>query len=485
MTFENLDLLKTQAFIGGDWIDATSGASFVVSNPATGGAIATVTNCDIEDTKKAIKAADAAFKSWASWTAAQRAQILMRWRALLLENAQALAEILTAEMGKPIAEAIGEINYGASYLEWYAEEAKRAYGDVIPSTSPSSRAIVIKQPVGVCAAITPWNFPNAMLMRKAAAALAAGCTMVAKPAEDTPLSALALAVLAEKAGLPAGVLNIVPTTKAADVGLELTTNPLVRKVSFTGSTGVGKVLLQQAASTVKKVSMELGGNAPFIVFDDADIDAAVTGALASKYRNAGQTCVCANRFFVHRSVHDEFISKLSDKVAEFTVGRGDIEGNNVGPLINEAALKKVELLLASALRDGASVLVGGKKHIAGALFFEPTIVTGVRAEMEIASSEIFGPIAPVIVFDDEDDVIADANNTPYGLAAYVYTQNLSRAWRVGEALDFGMVGINEGIISSVSAPFGGVKQSGMGREGSKYGLEDYLEVKYLCMGGVR
>lgn len=484
MDLDKNSYLRRQAFIGGHWREASTGDVFPVINPATGEEITHVADCTTEDATAAIEAADNAFPEWASRTAVERSTILRRWHDLMLANEQALADVLTAEMGKPIAEAAGEIRYGAGYLEWYAEEAKRVYGDVIPSASPKTRSVVIKQPVGVCAAITPWNFPNAMLMRKAAAALATGCTMVAKPAEDTPLSALAIAALAEEAGIPKGVFNVIPTKDAAGVGLELTTNPAVRKVSFTGSTEVGRLLLAQSASTVKKVSMELGGNAPFIVFDDADIDVAVEGAMASKYRNAGQTCICANRLYVHHAVHDAFCNKLAQKVAALRVGSGAEKETNIGPLINKSALEKVERLLAEALQNGASILSGGRRNAAGSLFFDPTVITGVTSDMEIAQTEIFGPVAAIIPFEDEDEVVTAANMTPFGLAAYVYTKDLGRAWRVGEALDYGMVGVNEGAISSVSAPFGGVKQSGMGREGSKYGLEDYLETKYLCMGGI-
>ncbi len=476
--------LRDKAYVAGQWCDAADCGVFSVFNPATGEEIAQVADCTAQDAVTGIEAAEKVFAAWSSRTAADRSATLRRWHDLMLRHEQELAEIVTAEMGKPISEAVGEVRYGAAYLEWYAEEAKRIYGDVIPNASPGARTIVIKQPVGVCAAITPWNFPNAMLMRKAAAALAAGCTMVAKPAEDTPLSALAVAALAEEAGVPAGVFNVVPTADAAGVGLELTTHPAIRKVSFTGSTEIGRLLLSQSASTVKKVSMELGGNAPFIVFDDADIDAAVDGAMASKYRNAGQTCICANRLFAHQDIHDEFCEQLTQRVAALRVGPGTEKENTTGPLINQQALEKVEGLLARARDDGAHVLMGGRRHCAGGLFFEPTILTGVTPSMEIAKTEIFGPVAPVISFKDEDEVINAANATPFGLAAYLYTKDFGRAWRVGEALEYGMVGVNEGAISSVSAPFGGVKQSGMGREGSKYGLDDYLETKYLCMGGL-
>lgn len=476
--------LKHEAYIGGKWLASRTGSRFAVYNPANGAEIAQVTDCDQSDARQAIAAADKAQASWAACPPAARADMLKTWHKLMLEHEGTLAAILTAEMGKPLAEAVGEIRYGASYLEWYAEEAKRIYGDVIPHASPDARTIVIKQPVGVCTAITPWNFPSAMLMRKVAAALAAGCTMVAKPSEDTPLSALAIAALAEESGIPAGVLNIVPSSRAAEVGEELTTNPLVRKISFTGSTAVGRLLLAQAAPTVKKTSMELGGNAPFIIFDDADLDAAIEGLLASKYRNAGQTCVCANRIFVQRPVHGEVVKRLVDRVSQMKVGPGTIAENDIGPLINTAAIEKVNSLVASALDQGAELLIGAASNQAGALFYTPTVLDNVTNDMAIARSEIFGPVATIIAFDTEEEVVQQANDTDYGLAAYLYSRDLGRVWRVGEALEYGMVGLNQGILSSASAPFGGIKQSGNGREGSRYGLEDYLEIKYLCLGGI-
>ena len=476
--------LKNDAYIDGKWTAAASDKSFAVFNPADGSKIASVADCGKADTERAIAAADKAFASWSALTATARAEKLMAWHALMLAHENELANILTAEMGKPLVEAVGEIRYGASYLEWYAEEAKRIYGDVIPHASGDVRTIVVKQPIGVCAAITPWNFPNAMLMRKVAAALAAGCTMVAKPAEDTPLSALAIAALAEQAGIPPGVLNILPTSQAVEVGQALTSSPIVRKLTFTGSTEVGRLLLEQCAPTIKKASLELGGNAPFIIFDDADIDAAMEGLIASKFRNAGQTCVCANRIFVHRSVHPEVTQKLIDRVQRMKVGPGDTAEYDIGPLINVAAVEKVEKLVAGAKCAGAQVLIGGDRHAAGDLFFQPTVLDNISNDMEIARSEIFGPVATLIPFDSEAEVIALANDTPYGLAAYFYSRDIGRVWRVGEALEYGMVGINQGIISSAAAPFGGVKQSGLGREGSKYGLEDYLEMKYLCLGGI-
>jgi len=474
----------TQAYIGGRWCDASDGRTFDVTNPATGEVIATVADCGADETRTAIAAADAAQKAWAGWTASDRANVLKRWRDLMVAQADRLARVLMLENGKPLAEARGEILYGASYLEWFAEEARRIYGDVIPAPAADKRIVVIRQPVGVCAAITPWNFPNAMLARKAAAALAAGCTMVAKPAEDTPLSALVMAELAGEAGIPDGVFNVVPTSRPADVGSVLTSSKTVRKISFTGSTEIGRLLLEQAAGTIKKVSMELGGNAPFIVFDDADLDAAVDGLMASKFRNAGQTCVCANRIFVHSKIMDAFAEKVLERVAKLKVAGGDVEGAEIGPLINEDAVTKVERLVSAAQSAGARLVTGGQRNEAGKLFYQPTIMSGVTPSMDIAREEIFGPVAAMIAFDNEADVVAMANDTPYGLAAYAYTRDLGRAWRVSEALEYGMVGINEGVISSAAAPFGGVKQSGMGREGSRYGIDDYLELKYIMMGGL-
>jgi succinate-semialdehyde dehydrogenase/glutarate-semialdehyde dehydrogenase len=474
----------TQAYIGGRWCDASDGRTFDVTNPATGEIIATVSDCGADETHAAIAAADAAQKAWAGWTASDRANALKRWRDLMVVQADRLARILMLENGKPLAEARGEILYGASYLEWFAEEARRIYGDVIPAPAADKRIVVIRQPVGVCAAITPWNFPNAMLARKAAAALAAGCTMVAKPAEDTPLSALAMAELAGEAGIPDGVFNVVPTSRPADVGGVLTSSETVRKLSFTGSTEIGRLLLEQCAGTIKKVSMELGGNAPFIVFDDADLDAAADGLMASKFRNAGQTCVCANRIFVHSKIMDAFAEKVLERVTKLKVAGGDAEGSEIGPLINEDAVAKVERLVGAAQNAGARLVTGGQRHEAGKLFYQPTIMSGVTPSMDIAREEIFGPVAAMIAFDNEQDVVAMANDTPYGLAAYAYTRDLGRAWRVSEALEYGMVGINEGVISSAAAPFGGVKQSGIGREGSRYGIDDYLELKYIMMGGL-
>lgn len=472
------------AFIDGGWTPAINGGRFAVCNPADGEVIREVADCGEAETLAAVAAADAAQAGWAAKPAAERSAILRRWRDLMVEHADALAALLTAENGKPLAEARGEVLYGASYLEWFAEEAKRLYGDVIPSGSPSNRILVIRQPVGVCAAITPWNFPNAMLMRKAAAALGAGCTMVAKPAEDTPLSALAAVALAHEAGLPPGVFNVVTTAQPAAVGAVLTSHPRVRKISFTGSTDVGKILLQQSATTVKRASMELGGNAPFLVFADADLDAAIEGALASKFRNAGQTCVCANRMLIERSVLPEFARRLAERATALKVGDGRVPGTEVGPLINAAALEKVERLVAEALAAGARLRAGGQRDGAGDLFYAPTVLEGVTPDMAVAREEIFGPVAPLIAFDEEDEAVALANDTPYGLAAYVYTRDLGRAFRVGEALEYGMVGINEGILSSAAAPFGGIKQSGYGREGSRHGLDDYVDIKYMLMGGL-
>jgi succinate-semialdehyde dehydrogenase / glutarate-semialdehyde dehydrogenase len=481
----DIDILcPTQAYIGGQWCNASDGRTFDVSNPATGEKIASVADCAVAETLTAIAAASAAQKAWAGWTANDRANALRRWRDLMVAQADRLARILMLENGKPLAEARGEILYGASYLEWFAEEARRIYGDVIPAPASDKRILVIRQPVGVCAAITPWNFPNAMLARKAAAALAAGCTLVAKPAEDTPLSALVMAELAGEAGIPDGVFNVVPTSRPADVGGVLTSSETVRKISFTGSTEIGRVLLGQAAGTIKKVSMELGGNAPFIVFDDADLDAAADGLLASKFRNAGQTCVCANRVFVQSTIMDVFAAKVLDRVAKLKVAGGEVDGAEIGPLINEYAVRKVERLVSTARTAGARLVTGGQRHPAGKLFFQPTILSGVTVSMDIAREEIFGPVAAMIAFDHEDEVVAMANDTPYGLAAYAYTRNLGRAWRVSEALEYGMVGINEGVISSAAAPFGGVKQSGIGREGSRHGIDDYLELKYIMMGGL-
>lgn len=461
-----------------------SGDGLAVDNPATGETIATVRDYSVDDVSSCVGAATEAFPAWSKKTAKERSTILRRWYQLMLDHQEGLAQLITAECGKPIGEARGEVLYGASFLEWFAEEAKRAYGDVVPTHNPGARIIVIKQPIGVVSAITPWNFPVAMITRKAAPALAAGCPMIVKPAEATPLSALALEKLAREAGIPEGVFKIVTTRNPPEVGKVLTTHPDIKKISFTGSTAVGKILMRQAADTVKKASMELGGNAPFIVFDDADIDAALDGAMASKYRNAGQTCVCANRFFVQSGVYDEFVEKFSARVAVLSVGNGASDGIEVGPLINAAALDKVEKLVESATAEGASAVVGGGRASLGGNFYQPTVLSGARADMAIAQAEIFGPVAPVFKFETEEEVVQHANDTPYGLAAYFYARDLGRVWRVSEALEYGMVGINEGILSTEVAPFGGVKESGIGREGSRYGLEEYLEMKYCLMGGL-
>jgi len=484
MKISNKQLFRQQAYINGEWTNANNGETYIITNPFDHSEIAQVPNMGAAETEKAIEAANAAFPIWKAKTAGERSIILRRWYELQMEHLEDLAFILTTEQGKPINEARGEIRYGASFVEWFAEEGKRAYGDVIPGHGHDKRIVTIKQPIGVVAAITPWNFPNAMITRKVAPALAAGCTVIIKPAEDTPLSALALAALAAQAGFPAGVLNIVTTKNPASVGNMLTASPIVRKLSFTGSTPVGKLLMRQCADTVKKVSLELGGNAPFIVFDDADIDEAVKGAIASKYRNAGQTCVCANRIYAQSSIYEEFVSKLAKAVEAQQVGSGLNDAVTIGPLINEKALEKVEYLVADALKEGANVVTGGKRHELGGTFYEPTILSNVNAEMRISQEEIFGPIAPVYRFETDEEVIASANNTPYGLAAYFYGQNINRVWKVAEALEYGMVGINTGMISTPVAPFGGIKQSGIGREGSKYGLEEFMEIKYLCFGGV-
>ena len=477
-------LLKSQAYIDGAWLGAESGSTFAVRNPATGANIIAVPDMGAVETRRAIDAANAAWPGWRSKTAKERGLLLRRWVDLMMAAQDDLAIIMTAEQGKPLKESKGEVAYGASFFEWFAEEGKRIYGDVIPTFKPGTRIVVLKQPIGVVAAVTPWNLPNAMIARKAAPALAAGCTIVIKPAELTPLSALAMVELAARAGIPKGVINIVTGRDAPAIGKELTGNSIVRKFTFTGSTAVGKILMRQCADTVKKVSLELGGNAPFIVFDDADLDAAVIGAMASKYRNTGQTCVCANRFFVQDGVYDAFAAKLAVAVKQLKVGNG-LEGDtDQGPLIDAKALAKIERLVANATGHGAKALVGGARHPLGGTYYTPTILTGVSAEMDIAREEIFGPVAPLFRFKTEADVIALANNTDAGLAAYFYARDLGRVWRVSEALEYGIVGVNEGIISTEVAPFGGVKESGLGREGSKYGIEDYLETKYILMGGL-
>ncbi|MBI5616114.1 MAG: NAD-dependent succinate-semialdehyde dehydrogenase [Gammaproteobacteria bacterium] len=488
MAFSQLkdpSLVKQLAYIDGAWQKADSGRTFAVTNPATGERLADVPDMGVAETRRAIEAANAAFKTWRAKTAKERAGLLRKWFDLIMANQEDLARLMTIEQGKPLTESRGEIAYGAAFIEWYAEEAKRIYGDVIPSTMPNKRMLVLKQPIGVVGTITPWNFPNAMITRKCAPAIAAGCTVVIKPAEETPLSALALAELAERAGIPKGVINIITTLDAPAVGVELTTNPLVRKFSFTGSTPVGKLLMQQCASTVKKVSLELGGNAPFIVFDDADVDAAVVGAIASKFRNAGQTCVCANRIYVQAGIYDEFAKRFAQAVAALKVGNGLEDGVAIGPLINDDAVAKVERILADAKAKGAQIATGGEKApTAGSLFFQPTVLTGVTDNMVMAQEEIFGPLAPLYRFETEQEICARANGVPFGLAAYFYTRDIGRVWRVSEELEFGIVSINEGIFSTEVAPFGGVKESGIGREGSKYGVDDFIEIKYVLHGGL-
>ncbi|MCC6074158.1 NADP-dependent succinate-semialdehyde dehydrogenase [Pseudomonas sp. GCM10022188] len=481
MQLTDSTLLRTQAFIGGEWVDADNGATFAVTNPADLSPICSVAAVGAAETARAIAAAEAALPAWREKTAKERSALLRKWFELMMANQEDLARLLSWEQGKPLAESRGEIAYGASFIEWFAEEAKRVYGDVIPHDKQGRRLVVIKQPIGVVAAITPWNFPNAMITRKAGPALAAGCTIVIKPASETPLSALALAELAQRAGIPAGVVNVV-TGDARAIGGELTRNPVVRKLSFTGSTGIGKLLMAQCADTMKKVSMELGGNAPFIVFDDADLDAAVAGAMASKYRNSGQTCVCTNRILVQDGVYDEFAKRLVAAVNALKVAPAHEEGAQQGPLINAKAVIKVQEHIDDAVAKGAKVLAGGKPHALGGSFFEPTVLGEVTPAMLVARDETFGPLAPIFRFKTEAEAIAMANDTEFGLASYLYTRDLGRAWRVGEALEYGMVGVNEGIISTEIAPFGGIKESGTGREGSKYGMDDYLELKYMCLG---
>jgi succinate-semialdehyde dehydrogenase / glutarate-semialdehyde dehydrogenase len=482
MKLRDPDLLRTRAFIGGKWLDALGGATHTIVNPASREPIGTVPDMGPADTRRAIEAASQAFPAWAALTARERAAILRRWYELLMANQEDLATLMTAEQGKPLAEAKGEIAYGASFIEWFAEEGKRLYGDVIPQHQADRRLLVLRQPVGVVAAITPWNVPLAMITRKAGPALAAGCTFVCKPASQTPYSALAAAALAARAGLPAGVLNVVTGTDAAAIGTELTTHPSVRKVTFTGSTAVGKKLMAQCAGGVKKITMELGGNAPFIVFEDADLDAAVAGAIASKYRNTGQTCICANRLLVQAPVYEAFARKLVHAVAQLRVGDGLKGPTDQGPLIDAKALAKVEEHLADAVAGGARIELGGKRHALGGNFFEPTVVTEATPAMLIAREETFGPIAPLFRFETELDAVRMANDTEFGLAAYFYTRDLARSWRVAEALEYGMVGLNTGMFATEVAPFGGVKESGIGREGSKYGILDYTELKFLCVG---
>ena len=477
-------LLATRAYIGGEWMDAAHGRTFEVSNPATGRVIAEVADCRADETRDAVAAADGARARWAGMLAGQRSALVMKLRDLMLAHADDLAAILCAEMGKPLAEAKGEIVYGASFLEWFAEEGKRVYGDVIPPHAPGKRLVVIKQPIGVVAAITPWNFPNAMVTRKLGPALASGCTVVLKPAEQTPLSALAIAVLAERAGFPAGVINVTPSNDGPAVGKVLCADPRVRKLTFTGSTEVGRILMRQCADDIKKLSLELGGNAPLIVFDDADLDAAVEGAMASKFRNAGQTCVCANRIYVQAGVHDAFAEKLAAKVGALRVGDGFAQGVEIGPLIDEAGLAKVEAHVSDAVGKGAEAVFGGFRHALGRTFYTPTVLTGVTQGMRITREETFGPVAGIVAFETEAEAVAMANDTEFGLAAYFWSRDIGRCWRVAEALEYGIVGVNDGMPSTTVAPFGGVKQSGLGREGSKYGIEDFLEIKYLSMGGI-
>ncbi len=478
---DNQNLFHQQAYINGEWI--SSEAVIDVTNPVNNTVLGTVPNFGQIETNKAVAAAEAALPEWRSKLAKDRSAILRNWFNLIMENQQDLAILMTAEQGKPLAESMGEVAYGASFIEWFAEEGKRVYGDIIPQPVHGRRIVVIKQAIGVIAAITPWNFPNAMITRKIAPALAAGCTVVVKPATATPFSALALAELAELAGFPKGVINII-TGNSKEIGAALTANPVVRKLSFTGSTPIGKLLMSQCAANVKKISLELGGNAPFIVFADADIEAAVAGAVASKYRNTGQTCVCTNRFLVQNSIYDEFAAQLSQAVSQLKVGDGLESETQQGPLINQAAVEKVESQISDAVAQGAKIISGGQRHALGGTFFEPTVLTGVTSKMRIAHEETFGPVAPLFSFDTEKEAIALANDTPFGLAAYCYTRDLGRAWRVAEGLEYGMVGINEGIISTEVAPFGGIKESGLGREGSKYGIDEYLEMKYICMGGL-
>jgi len=483
MQLKDKTLFRQQCYIDGKWVDAESRATISVNNPADNSILGTVPKMGATETRRAIEAADRALPAWRAKTAKERAGILRKWFNLMMENQEDLAQLMTAEQGKPLTESRGEIAYSGSFIEWFAEEGKRIYGDTIPPHGPDKRIVVLKQPIGVCVAITPWNFPSAMLTRKAGPALAAGCTMVLKPASQTPYSALALCELAERAGVPKGVLSCV-TGSAQEIGAEMTSNPTVRKLSFTGSTEIGKVLMAQCAGTVKKLSLELGGNAPFIVFDDADIDMAVKGAMASKYRNAGQTCVCANRILVQDGVYDAFARKLADSVASMKVGPGTETGTVIGPLIDMKAVEKVEDHIADAVKKGAKLVVGGKRHKLGGSFFEPTVLTEVNTQMKVTREETFGPVAPLFRFSTDQQAIDMANDTVFGLAAYFYSRDIGRIWRAAEALEYGIVGINEGIISTEVAPFGGVKESGIGREGSKYGIEEYLEVKYLCMGGI-
>jgi succinate-semialdehyde dehydrogenase/glutarate-semialdehyde dehydrogenase len=484
MDLQDPGLFRQQAYIDGAWVDAASGQTLKVTNPATGEILGTVPDMGRDETRRAIEAAAGAYPAWRALTAGERARLLRRWFDLIVEGQEDLARIMTIEQGKPLAESRGEIAYGASFIEWFAEEAKRVYGDTIPEPFRDRKIVVVKEPVGVVAAITPWNFPSSMVTRKCAPALAAGCTVVVKPAEQTPYCATALAELADRAGFPKGVFNLVTGEDPEPIADEMTANRAVRKLSFTGSTEVGKLLMEKCAGTVKKVSMELGGNAPFIVFDDADLDAAIEGAMASKYRNSGQTCVCANRFLVQSRVYDEFASRFAQAASSLTLGNGLDEGVSQGPLIDGQALEKIERLVADAVAKGARVVLGGKRSALGGTYYEPTLLAEVTGDMAIANEEIFGPVAPLFRFEDEDEAIRLANDTPYGLAAYFYSRDVGRVWRVADALEYGIVGINVGIISTEAAPFGGMKESGIGREGAHYGIEEFLEVKYLCMGGL-
>lgn len=484
LNLKNTSLLKTKSYINGQWLDADSGQTFNVVDPANGDVIACIADLGKDETRRAIEAAEKAMQSWKNRTAKERSNLLRKWYELIMANQDDLAIIMTAEQGKVLAESKGEVAYGASFVEWFAEEAKRVYGDVIPNTTADRRSIAIKQAIGVVAAVTPWNFPNAMITRKAAPALAVGCAIVIKPAAETPLSALAMAELAHQAGIPAGLFNVVVGTKAADIGEELTSNPLVKKFTFTGSTPVGKLLMQQCAKTVKRTSMELGGNAPVLVFADADIDKAVNGAIAAKYRNAGQTCICANRIIVEDSIYDEFIEKFTAKVNEFTLGNGFTDTTTIGPLITAKAANNVHSLIVDAQDKGAKVLTGGQIDTLGSSFYQPTVVVNLTNDMRIAKEEIFGPVAAIFKFSGEQEAIEMANDTEFGLASYIFTKNMSRVWRVSEAIEYGMVGVNEVGISSEVIPFGGIKQSGQGREGSKYGMDDYLEIKYICLGDI-
>ena len=483
MKLQDMNLFREQGFINGEWVDAESGETIDVTNPATGERLGSVPKMGQVETRRAIEAANAAWPAWREKTAKERAAILMRWFDLMHENKDDLARLMTLEQGKSLAESTGEVAYGAAFVQWFAEEAKRVYGETIPAAASDQRIMVLRQPIGVTAAITPWNFPNAMITRKAGPALAAGCPMVVKPATATPYSALALAELAARAGIPPGVFSVV-TGSAGAIGGEMTSNPLVRKLSFTGSTEIGKKLMEQCAGTVKKLSLELGGNAPFIVFEDADLDAAADGAIASKYRNSGQTCVCANRLLVHEKVYDAFADKLAERVSQLNVGNGLEEGVNQGPLIDEDAVEKVEAHISDAVEKGARVVIGGERHALGGSFFQPTILADVTPEMAVAREETFGPLAPLFRFSSDEEAIKMANDTEFGLAAYFYARDMGRVFRVGEALEYGIVGVNTGLISNEAAPFGGVKESGLGREGSHLGIDEYLEVKYLCLGGV-